>query len=210
MRRVEQKFIFSAMFLVVVILVPVKAFAQTSEELAWCGGAGGFLPDLVIPGCTAVIQSTGKTTETLATAFNNRGLAYRLKVQYERAIEDFDQAIRLGPGFANAWNNRGVAYRNMGDVDRAIADYSQAIWLKPDYTAAFYNRGIALNHKGEYDRAIADFNVVLRVDPQNAPVLYRRGTAELKKGDITAGNSDLTAARAIKPDIAEEIERETP
>jgi tetratricopeptide (TPR) repeat protein len=209
MRLVLRTVYFSAIFLVVVALVLVKANCQTSEELAWCGSSGALVPDLVIGGCSAVIQSTGKTTETLAVAFNNRGMAFRLKGEYERAITDYDQAIKLNPAFANAWNNRGIAYKHMGDVDRAIANYSEAIWLSSNYTAAFYNRGVALEQKGEYDRAIADFNFVLRADPQNAFALYQRGKAELQKGNITDGNSDLVAARAIKPDIAEEIERET-
>ena len=51
---------------------------------------------------------------------------------------------------------------------------------------------------------------MLRVDPNNPTVLYRRGTIYLNSGDIEAGNADLAEAKAIKPDIAEDIRREGP
>jgi tetratricopeptide (TPR) repeat protein len=88
---------------------------------ALCLGQDLSSPDLPIQGCTAVIQTGRKLLDRLATAYNNRGVAYRLKAEYDRAIEDFDEAIKLRPNFANAFNNRAVAYRNNGDLDHALA-----------------------------------------------------------------------------------------
>ena len=48
--------------------------------------------------------------DKLAEVFNNRGVAYRLKGDHERAIADYGQAIKLNAKFAAAYNNRGVAY----------------------------------------------------------------------------------------------------
>ena len=48
---------------------------------------------------------------------------------YDRAIADFDQAIRLDAKNANAFYNRGIAYHEKHDYDRAIADFDQAIKL---------------------------------------------------------------------------------
>jgi len=64
-------------------------------------------PDLKISGCTAVIQSGHETQQNLAIAFYNRGNAYVRKGQNDRAIQDYDQAIRLNPNFADAFYNRG-------------------------------------------------------------------------------------------------------
>ena len=74
-------------------------------------------------------------------AFNNRGIVYDHKGEYDRAIADYDRAIELVPNDATAYNNRGVAYGKKGDYDRAIRDYDQAIRLKPDHANAFINRG---------------------------------------------------------------------
>ena len=52
--------------------------------------------DLAIDHCTAAIQSGQLSDQDLAPVFNNRGLAYYNKKDYDHAIEDYDQAIRLG------------------------------------------------------------------------------------------------------------------
>ena len=53
------------------------------------------------------------------------------KGQYERAIADFDQAIKLNPKFASAYSNRGFSYEHKGEKKRAMADYRKAIELHP-------------------------------------------------------------------------------
>jgi tetratricopeptide (TPR) repeat protein len=122
-------------------------FAQTPQDWALCLGKDVSTPDLPIEGCTAIIKTGREVLRRLASAYNNRGVAYRVKANYAEAIDDFNEAIRLVPDFANAFNNRGVAYRNMSDLDRAVVDYDQAIRIKPDYIAAYYNRGLALADK---------------------------------------------------------------
>ena len=185
-------------------------FAQTNEDWALCLGRDFASPDLPIKGCTAVIQTGRQVLRNLATAYNNRGVAYRLEAKYEEAIRDFDEAIRLVPDDAHAFNNRGVAYRNMGNFDRAVADYDRAISIKSDFTAAYYNRGLVLADKKQYAKAISDFTTVLQVDAKNAMVLYRRGTAYLNSGDAKNGNADLAEARAISPNIAADVNRAEP
>jgi len=81
-------------------------------------------------------------------ALNNRGVAYQAKGDYDRAIIDHDEAIRLDRGFAVAYYSRGHAYQAKHEIDRAIADYDQAIRLQPNYAAALYWRGMAKRLKG--------------------------------------------------------------
>jgi len=55
--------------------------------------------------------------------------AYQSKGDYQRAIQDYDEAIRIDPDSALAFNNRGSAFQHMGNYARAIQDYDQAIRL---------------------------------------------------------------------------------
>ncbi len=87
--------------------------------------------DLTISGCTAMIRSGQYSGRNLLVAYYNRGLAYHRLGDHARAIEDFDQAIRLDPGLAIPYNDRGAAYRKLGDPARAIKDYDQALRLDP-------------------------------------------------------------------------------
>ena len=74
-------------------------------------------------------------------AYNNRGVAYTAKGDNDRAIADYNEAIRLDPKSRESLLNRGVAYRRQGRCDRAIADYNEAIRLDPKTPKAYNNRG---------------------------------------------------------------------
>jgi tetratricopeptide (TPR) repeat protein len=56
------------------------------------------------------------------TAFNARGFAYLRLKQFDRAIADFTEAIRLNPGYGNAYHNRAVAKYFQGDRAASAAD----------------------------------------------------------------------------------------
>ena len=91
-----------------------------------------------IRGCTSIINSGGHKERE--SAYFNRGLAYQAKGDYDRAIADYDQVIRLNPEAIHAYNNRGVAYNAKGDHHRAIANLDQAIRLNPENDKAHNNR----------------------------------------------------------------------
>lgn len=65
--------------------------------------------------------------------------AYDNKGQLDRAIREYDQAIRLEPDNESAYTNRGIAYRKKRLYDQAIRDYDEAIRRNPDYTASYPN-----------------------------------------------------------------------
>ena len=93
----------------------------------------------------------------------NRGIAYRHKGEYDKAIADYTEAIRLDPKYAKAYNNRGIAYRHKGEFDKAIADYTEAIRLDPKFAVAYCGRGIAYRRRPSYDKAIADYTEAIRL-----------------------------------------------
>ena len=140
------------------------ANAQQSQALTWCmtTKADGVSLDLRISGCTTVIQSGKEPKNNLVIAFNNRGTAYSDKGQHDRAIEDFDQAIKLDPSDADVFNNRGTAYSDKGQHDRAIQDYDQAIKLSRE-RIVYYNLGNAYSAKDQLDRAIEDYDQAIKL-----------------------------------------------
>ena len=65
-------------------------------------------------------------------ALYNRARGYIRKNEYDRAIDDYSEAIRIDPSDKNFFNNRGVAFTQKGDYDSAMRDYDQAIHLDPN------------------------------------------------------------------------------
>ena len=76
----------------------------------------------------------------MPVAYYNRGNAYFDKRDYDRAIADFTQAIKLDPKDAFAIHDRGVAYYEKHDFERAIADFEAAIKINPNYAVADQSR----------------------------------------------------------------------
>jgi tetratricopeptide (TPR) repeat protein len=84
-----------------------------------------------------------------AMAYNNRGFAYRSMGDYNRAIPDFDEAIKLNPSQVSPWRNRALS--------RALADISEALRLAPQEARTLYIQGILRELRGEPSDAAQDF-----------------------------------------------------
>jgi tetratricopeptide (TPR) repeat protein len=80
-----------------------------------------------VANCTTLIQSRRESQHNKAGAYNNRGNAYNEKGDTDRAIADFNDAIRLDPQNTNAYINRGYLYYRKGDIDRAMRSHATAI-----------------------------------------------------------------------------------
>jgi tetratricopeptide (TPR) repeat protein len=125
---------------------------------------------------------------------------------WDLAITEYSNAIRLDPKCAEAYNGRGDAYLGKRDWDNTIADCTEAIRLKPDFAEAYYGRGLAYEKKRDWDNTIADCTEAIRLNPNLALAYYGRGLAYLGKRDwdnLDNTIADCTEAIRLKPDFAE-------
>jgi D-alanyl-D-alanine carboxypeptidase len=118
------------------------------------------------PAALAFSESAPKKIEApkLALTFRNRGFAYANKGNYDRALADFNEAIRLDPKSARAFGNRGVLYVHKRDYDKALADFNEAIRLDPNNALAFCNRGRAKRNINDAN-GNADIAKARQLDP---------------------------------------------
>ena len=174
--------------------------AQTRDE-NWKRCAGGE-PDLGIGGCTLVIQSGQETDNNLVIAFTNRGNYYRDKGEDDRAIQDYDQAIKLNPNNSDSFLGRGNVYFHKKEYDRAIQEYDQAIKLNSNSVFAFNARGQAYAGKGDYDQALQDYDQAIKLDPGYSAAFNNRGNAYSNLGKYDLALKDFDQLLKLVPDSA--------
>ncbi len=69
--------------------------------------------------------------------------------QYQKSIQDAEQALRLRPNYAEAYNNIAAGYEAMRQWDKAISNAQEAIRLKPDFQLARNNLAWAVSQKAK-------------------------------------------------------------
>jgi len=122
-----------------------------------------------------------------------------MKEDYDRAMADYTEAIRVDPTYVLAFKNRGSVYQRQDDLDRAIANYSEAARLDPTFLLAFADRASAYQEKGDFDNAIADFGTVIRLSPKDAKAYYSRGVAYQLSGDFDCALDDYDQTIVLNP-----------
>ncbi|GBU23715.1 hypothetical protein R83H12_00332 [Fibrobacteria bacterium R8-3-H12] len=132
-----------------------------------------------------------------AQHFLVRGILFDRVFRYNKAIANYNQAIKLEPDYEKAYAYRARAYLSKRDYDKAIANYDQVIKLKPDFAYAYYERGIAYYCKSDYDKAVADYNQAIKLNPDYASAYYERGLAYFYKGDFDKASADLNQAAIL-------------
>jgi tetratricopeptide (TPR) repeat protein len=93
-------------------------------------------PDQIIASCGAVIDHEKTPGAARLGALLARARAFVHKQQDDRAIADYDVALKLDPSLADIFNARGELWRKKGDRPRALADFGAAIKLNPQHSEA--------------------------------------------------------------------------
>jgi len=128
----------------------------------------------------------------LEKSFFDAGDDFLNKREYDQAINQFTEAIKLNSGNPNAYfkrgiayNGRGTAYGNTEDYDNAIRDYYQATFLKENNQKVFSdNRQPVYNTigffkqfvNGREELSVKDYKRLLKLHP-----VFNNAYEELKK-----------------------------
>lgn len=144
---------------------PAFSDASTTERTSYYMGegaafmrSGNYAAAINAYGC--IIQ---QIDDRFRDAYLNRAAAYVARREFDQAMEDYDQAIRLDGNFAPAYDNRGVVNTAIEEYDAALADFNRALDIDSNYAPAYINRGIVSAIQGDWDSAQADFEMAIEV-----------------------------------------------
>jgi tetratricopeptide (TPR) repeat protein len=99
-----------------------------------------------------------------AAAFTNRASIREQWRDYERAQQDFDEAVKLQPQSAILHYNLAHCLYSKGDRSHALNHYDQAIRFDQDDPLSLNNRAVIYFEKGEHQLALADLELAAKKD----------------------------------------------
>jgi tetratricopeptide (TPR) repeat protein len=164
---------------------------------------------VVTRGQVAVWQdSTSLFTHAIAvtadnwTAHNNLGGVLSEAGNSGDAIPQFEETLRIRPGFAEGHFNLGLALDRSGRFPEAIDAYEAALRLNPDYAEARYNLGNSLLHAGRAGEAIEQYDAALKLRPGDAKIHNNLAIALNRSGRREEAIAHYREALRIDPDFA--------
>ncbi len=148
--------------------------------------------DQVIP--SAILKSANEAYER-----NLQGLEALEVGEYEKALDYFEQAAGLLPGYTDAVNNQGVVYFRRGILGRAREIWEEAVTADPRYAIGYHNLGVLAYHNHEYDQANEYFKRALAKDKQLVDAAVMLGRTHLQQNNPRKAVERLAKAYKINP-----------
>jgi tetratricopeptide (TPR) repeat protein len=164
------------------------------EDLAYLGGDYDRAIDL-----SNQILRMKLTSAQASLVTMRRGISYFVKGDLNRALEDYNEAIKLNPRNETAYCNRAGDLEAQGKEKEALQDYGQAINLNPKYVLAYLYRGSLHRVRGELNEAMADVAKAIESNPKDARSFIERARINLAKNQAGPAVADCETALQLDP-----------
>ena len=120
--------------------------------------------------------------ETYAQRHYESALDYFEQGNYEKALQQIDNAIQKSPQNPDYYSTKGVFLHRMNDIPRAVDAYKKAIEVFPGHTFSHYNLGIIFMKEGKILQAIQQWEEVIKNKPDDVDSIFNIAVALSKLG----------------------------
>ena len=132
---------------------------------------------------------------TLARVHNGKG-------QYNLALQEIQQALKLEPLNPDALLGEASVYASMGRADRAESTFTKAAALRPQDWNGYYELGVFYYRQHLNAKAAAEFEKVLEITPDNAMVHATLGGVLQLLGNDAEAERNLKQSIELQPSYA--------
>jgi len=137
-----------------------------------------------------------------AEMHNILGSALADKGEFDRAIAEFREALRLEPDSASAHGNLGLALASHQAPEEAVVHLRRSVQLDPGNGRAHYALAGILLAAGQYEGAIDELRASLRVAPDSVEIHEGLGIVLASQGKLDEAVDEFRAALRLRPNSA--------
>ena len=141
-----------------------------------------------------------KDRESISKGYSFRGGIYYTIGENDKALSDYNAAVKTSPGDIEFLQDRGDFFYNTGRYDESDADYRKMLKIDPDEPYAKMGLGRNSIARGEYQEALQYFDYVISLYSNYSRAFAFRAEAYFKLGDYISASSDIVTALGIDYD----------
>ena len=134
-----------------------------------------------------------------AAMLNNLGVAYMNQQRMDKAVEEFDMALKADPGLIAAKLNQGIALLNLQKLPEAEKALNAAAAADANNPRVWYNLGLLRRGEGNSAAAIEAFQRVVVIDPNDPDTHYFLGTMYSQQQQYDKAIAEFETTLRLRP-----------
>ena len=117
------------------------------------------------------VESISKSTQEATEEWEKQGIDRAIKLlmskQYDKAIEQCEEVLRINPTTESAYRIWGTCLRKQDRYDEAIEMFKKALEINPNLDQAYWAWGACLREQEQYGEAIDKFKKAVEFNPSS-------------------------------------------
>ena len=123
--------------------------------------------------------------------------------EHEKAITNFNKALKIKPNDQEILNNLGASYKHIGDKNKALEVFQEALKIKEDDFNSLLNLANAFKDLGNVESSIDYYLKAKEVNPKNSSVFYNVGVLFQDQGYIDYAIENFNRSITLNPNFVQ-------
>ncbi len=158
-----------------------------------------FLPILLVFLLISNLSSHQLGVRDLAEEHYNLGMVYAQEGQYDQALQEYTEAVKLQPDHLMAHFKIALVYDNRGMLNQAEKKYLEVIDLFPRAALAYNNLGLIYEKKGDFLKAEEYYIKASDAHPLLPDPVYNLGNVFLEQESYDSAREKFVTCISLDP-----------